>query len=568
MTDSAAPTEQLLKQGLFHHRQGEIAQAMDHYTQILRNDPTNVEALYYVALVACQEGQFQQGIDLAKRALSLGQPQARLHNLIGKAHERLKQFAEAARAYDAAIAVDPNFAEAHGNRANLAAHAGIPEEALKSFDRALALAPTASEDWVNRGALLHELGRYAEALESFDKALMLAPDEPHFLINRANTLVMLGRLEEADAVYEQVIMRKPKMYQAYLQKGLTAKYRCNFDEARTLIEHARTLASDEPAPKEALAEIMLLTGDWRPAWPLYEAREGRPQLPDVPPWRGEPAGPFRLVLLSEGRVADCVMFARYAALMAGRGYDVTLLTRRELVPLLSSLPKVERVTDNPAALANDKRPMIQFPLQSVMGAMHLTPDTVPQQCPYLSVPQDRVAAWAEKLAGMDMKVGICWQGEATGVPLADFAPLAHLRGVRLIALHTQGVLRATAPVPFAAHIERPLAEVEVKADTMLDVAAVIANVDLVIGIDALPIHIAGALGKPAWLALPQVPGWHWLLERSDSPWYPNLRLFRQDEPGQWAPVFADIAHALRDKLSEHRSDHAGEHTNASKPDGH
>jgi tetratricopeptide (TPR) repeat protein len=557
MTDSAAPAAQLLQQGRFHHSQGELARAMDHYTQVLRNDPTNTEALYYVAVVACQEGQFQQGIDLARRALSVGEPQARLHNLIGKAHERLSQYPEAARAYEAAIAVDPDFAEAHGNRANLAAQAGFPDEALKSFDKALALDPTATEDWINRGALLHELGRHAEALESFDKALMLAPNEPHVMLNRANALVMLGRLEDADTVYEQVIVLKPKMFSAYLQKGLAAKYRCRFDEARTLIEHARTLAPDEPGPKAALADIMLLTGDWRNGWPLYEARESRPQLPEVPAWRGEPAGAFRLVLLSEGRVADAVMFSRYAAVMAGRGYDVTLLTRHDLVPLLSSLPKVERVADNPATLADDKRPMVQFPLQSVMGAMHLTPDTVPQQCPYLSVPQDRAAAWAEKLAGMDMKVGICWQGETAGVPLANFAPLAALRGVRLIALHTQGVLRATAPVPFAAHIERPLADANVSANTMLDIAAIIANLDLVIGVDALPIHMAGALGKPAWLALPQVPDWRWMLERADSPWYPTLRLFRQDEPGQWAPVFADIAQALRERLSERASDHGG-----------
>ena len=171
--------------------------------------------------------------------------------------------------------------------------------------------------------------------------------------------------------------------------------------------------------------------------------------------------------MSEGRVADTVMFSRYAALMAGRGYDVTLLRRRELVPLLSSLPKVERVIDNAAALADDKRPMVQFPLQSVMGSLHLTPDTVPQQCPYLSAPQDRVAAWAGKLAGMDIKVGICWQGETAGVPLAEFAPLAHLRGVRLIALHTQAVLRAPRRCR-SARIERPLAEAPVNADTTLE----------------------------------------------------------------------------------------------------
>jgi hypothetical protein len=192
--------------------------------------------------------------------------------------------------------------------------------------------------------------------------------------------------------------------------------------------------------------------------------------------------------------------------------------------------------------------MVQFPLQSVMGTLHLTPDTVPQQCPYLTAPPDRVKTWGNKLAGMDMKIGICWQGEAGGVPLAEFAPLAAVRGVRLIALHTQGVLRGTAPVPFGAKIERPLADAGVDSDTLLDIAGIIANLDLVIGIDALPIHMAGALGKPAWMAVPQIPDWRWLLDREDSPWYPQMRLFRQDDPGQWAPVFAQITAALRERL--------------------
>ncbi len=550
MTDSAAPatSAQLLQQGLFHHRQGQLSLAMDHYTQVLRTDPANADALYYVALVACQEEQFQQGIELARRALAVGEPQARLHNLIGKAQERMGALGEAARAFDAAIALDPDFAEAHGNRANLLAQADLPEEALKSFDRAVALDPTSAPDWINRGALLQEMGRHDEALESYDKALVLMPKEPHFLLNRANALVMLGRLEEADGVYEQAIMIAPKMHLAYLQKGLALKYRSRFDEARKLLESAHKLAPKEAAPAGALAELMLLTGDWRTAWPLYEARPTRPQLPDVPLWRGEAPGPFRLVLVPEGRIADTVMFSRYASLLGGRGHDVTLLTDSELVPLLSTLPNVERVIDDPAALAGDPRRMVQFPLQSVMGTLHLTPDTVPQQCPYLTAPPEKVAAWAQRLAGMDVKIGVCWQGEAGGVPLAEFAPLAAIRGVRLIALHTQGVLRATAPVPFASQIERPLVDAPVSPDTLLDIAGIIANLDMVIGVDTLPVHMAGALGKPVWMALPQVPEWRWLLEREDSPWYPQMRLFRQDDPGQWAPVFAHITSALREWL--------------------
>ena len=117
------PAAQLIQQGLFHHRQGDLKQAMERYTEVLRTDPDNAEALYYVAVVACQEEQFKQGIELARRALAEAPPQARVHNLLGKAHERLGEQLEAIKAFDQAIAIDANFAEAHGNRAALLAAA-------------------------------------------------------------------------------------------------------------------------------------------------------------------------------------------------------------------------------------------------------------------------------------------------------------------------------------------------------------------------------------------------------------------------------------------------------------
>ena len=128
------PAATLLQQGLFHHRQGDLAQAMQRYSDVLRTDPDNAEALYYVAVIACQEEQFKQGIELGRRRSPHGPPQARVHNLIGKAQERMGEHLEAIKAFDAAIALDPDFAEAHGNRAAILAAAGLPEEALKSFD--------------------------------------------------------------------------------------------------------------------------------------------------------------------------------------------------------------------------------------------------------------------------------------------------------------------------------------------------------------------------------------------------------------------------------------------------
>ena len=187
----------LLQQGLFHHRQGELALAMDRYSDVLRNDPRNADALYYVAVVACQEGQYKEGAALARRAIENGPPQARAHNLLGQAHDRLGEPLEAIKNYDEALRLDPNFAEAHGNRAAIMADAGFPDEALKSFDHALALNPNGVTDWVNRGALLFGMGRFADAIESYDRALALAPDVVQTHRGRASALQSLGRVDDA-----------------------------------------------------------------------------------------------------------------------------------------------------------------------------------------------------------------------------------------------------------------------------------------------------------------------------------------------------------------------------------
>jgi len=186
----------LLQQGLFHHRQGQLAQAMERYVEALQADPTNADALYYVAVIACEDGQYQQGIDLAKRAIEVGKPQARVHNLMGQAYDRLHQPLEAIKAYDAALAINPNLAEAHGNRANILVDAGFPDEALKSFDRALTLNPNPT-DWLNRGALLAEMGKTDAAIDSYDKAIALAPDLAPAHRGRAAALELLGRSDEA-----------------------------------------------------------------------------------------------------------------------------------------------------------------------------------------------------------------------------------------------------------------------------------------------------------------------------------------------------------------------------------
>jgi hypothetical protein len=215
---------------------------------------------------------------------------------------------------------------------------------------------------------------------------------------------------------------------------------------------------------------------------------------------------------------------------------------------MRTLPGVERVVTSAEELANDKRRVLWLPLLSTLRALHLTPDSIPDQKPYLAAEPERAARWKEKL-GDGFKVGIVWQGVKNAQPLTDFAPLAAIDGLRLISLQKGLGAQQIDLVPFAARIERPLDANDTSAEALLDTAAVMANLDLVVTIDSMPAHLAGALGRPVFLALPYIPDWRWMLTGETTRWYPSMRLFRQDAGRQWAPVYARIAQAVRERIA-------------------
>src|SRR5215472_6725714 len=251
---------ELIQQGLVHHRAGQISLAMDRYTQVLRNDPRNADALYYIAVVACGEGQFQQGIDLAHRSLAYRPEQARVHNLIGQALHRMGKVEDALKSFESAIECDANLGDAYSNRANMLSELGRNSEALSSFDLALAIDPISAPDWINRGATLHSAGRLDEAIASYDKAIELDPDfcVPH--CNRGHVLTDLGRDGEALEGYDRAIALEPKMAEAYLARALALKRLSRLDDALASVEKAIGIRADVAKMHEARASLLRSLG--------------------------------------------------------------------------------------------------------------------------------------------------------------------------------------------------------------------------------------------------------------------------------------------------------------------
>jgi len=240
---SVAP-DALLQEAVLLHRQGDLAEAVRRYEQVLTNEPANPDALFYLAMAACQQGRFAEGVALAQKAVAAQPAHLRAQNLLGMALGRLGRNDEALAHFDAAIAADGNFAEAHGNRGNALSDLGRIDEAVASYERAVALAPDSIGDWINLGAAQHQLGRDEAALASYDRVLALQPDVPEAHFNRGNILTHLGRYQEALASFDAVLAQDPRNPDGLSNRGYALIKLGRPQDALTCLDAALALAPD------------------------------------------------------------------------------------------------------------------------------------------------------------------------------------------------------------------------------------------------------------------------------------------------------------------------------------
>jgi tetratricopeptide (TPR) repeat protein len=591
MNSPPAPTasEQPLQEALALHRQGQHELAMQRYVAILQQHPGNVDALYYVAMIAIQQEQFGEGLKVLARAIALNPSDARLHNLKGQAHLRLNQDGDALKSFGRAIEADPTFADAYGNRGTLLSEMGRPAEALADFDRALALRPNNAEDHCNRASALADLGRLDAALQGVTRAIALLPAMAPAYFNRAEVLMRLSRPAEALSDCDRAIELFPELAGAHCHRGVALKTLGRLDEALESLDRALTLdpkltdgfvnrgnvALEQGRLADAKADYQralafrpdfaearhgqalacLTEGDWDEGFRLYEAREQLKEPPyqpqPYPRWTADATPGERLVLLCEQGLGDMIQFARFAPLFAARGFDVALRAPQSMRRLLSTLEGVTIASFDESSTINGK-PTRWLPLMSAPRALGVRPDSVPQNVPYLAAEPSRVAQWVTWLGDHGFTIGINWSAGAgrgafadrRNIPLAAFAPLAGIDGVRLISLQKGAAAQQIAASAFHRNIEVPETDPNPEADNFLDTAALMASLDLIITCDTAVPHLGGALGRPVFTALPSVPDWRWLRERDDSPWYPTMRLFRQSTPQNWSDVFERIAAAV------------------------
>ena len=391
------------------------------------------------------------------------------------------------------------------------------------------------------------LERYEEAVAQYEKALALRPDFAEVHYHLACALEKLDRRTDAAAHYERAIALKPDYAQPHNNLGNILRAQNRYAEAIAHFQQACAIKPDFGQAQWNEGAARLAIGDFETGWQKYEWRRllGVVKLRGPQPlWLGGgELGGKTILLYAEQGLGDTLQFARYAPLLARQGARVVLEVQPELKSLLTTLQGVTTV-----CVRGEAMPPFdwQTPLLSLPYAMRTTLKTIPSETPYLSAAPEKLAQWRPLIEARDhLTIGIKWRAnETTGsmksIPLELLGRLIRTLGLRCVALERDVPESDAALLQELGDVVVPGARLTDFSDT----AAIVAMLDLVISVDTSVAHLAGALGKPLWLPLQFGADFRWLVERSDSPWYPSARLFRQTASGDWSSVIAELEREL------------------------
>lgn len=524
---------------------GRFSEAVASLDRALELEPDYFEAHSSRGIALAQLQRNAEALASFERALALRPAAAELHNNRGNLLRRLHRLPEALASFEQAIALQPGLAMAYNNRGLVLQAMRRYEEAAASYERAIALQPDYADAYINMGALQYELGRPAVALESWRRALELQPRTGGVHGNISSALRDLERPEEALAESELAIREDPASAVNHCNRGNALFDLGRFAEAIASYDRAIELDARYALAHFNKGLCLLLTGDFTQGLRLYEWRKRlgsyamRQSTARV--WLGEEdiAGKT-LCIHADQALGDTIQFCRYAKLAAQRGAQVMLAVQPQLRELLTGLGPTIRIV---AHGEQPERCDFHCALMSLPLALGMTLADIPSGVPYLSAHPLRAARWRQRLGEAGFKVGIVWQGSRNridvgrSVPLEMFRPLASIPGVRLISLQKGAALDRFRTESRDFRVEVLGDDFDEGPQAFLDSAAVATHLDLIITCDTALAHLAGALGRPTWIAIKRVPDWRWFLDRTDCPWYPTVRLFRQSRRADWGTVF-------------------------------
>jgi len=572
--------------GIIYYQLGDHDSAIKYIERELHLNPLSAEAYNNLGLVMRGKGNLNDAISLFKKAIELKPYFANAYYNLGLTYQDMKEYDKAIYNYERAIKIEPNFVEAYNNLGIVLRKVFRLDESVACFKKALQINPNLANTYNNLGLSYQDKEQYDEALKCYQKALQLNPNLADAYNNIGNVLRTKEEFEDSLKYYEKALSLNPNLPESYI--GIGCYYQQKEDMDKAMIYYKKALSIDGDSkdayfsmgaiysekgmndesidcyrkaisinpnfvyPHYNISFCLLLKGNFEEGWAEYEWRWKTKEFEALrrdfgkPRWYGEEIRGKRIFLTCEQGLGDAIQFVRYAKRVKDLGAEVILEVPKVLHRLFMYVEGIDSLVIVGSELPNFD---VYCPLLSLPYVFKTNLETIPNEVPYIKVNSETIEMWGEKIEkGKDrLNVGIAWTGNPKhkrdkyrSIRLEKFAIFNELKGVRYYSLQVGVGSEQLKEVGSKFEIVDLTGEIK----DFFDTAGLIMNLDLVITVDTSVAHLAGALGKQVWVFIPFVPDWRWMLNREDSPWYPTMRLFRQNERNDWDSVIKRVYEEL------------------------
>jgi tetratricopeptide (TPR) repeat protein len=541
--------------GVLLMKQSRLAEAEAAYRQIVQQDPTHRGAWLNLGNVLVDQDRHDAAVHAYQQVLN-GRLDAdalvpmALTNLAGCLCE-LDRTEEAIRACRRALEFEPDYAPACINLGVAFDAQGQFDAAVTAYRRAIEIDPAAAKAYANLAVALRAIGEIDEAIRAGTRAIEIEPGCAQAHTNLGVALDAQGKAEEAVAAHRRAIAIEPSFGKAHANLAVALRSTGALDEALAASHRAAELEPSSPEIRFNHAHALLMNGHWTAGFD--ELRWGKrcrlwaggyPSF-EQPEWRGERFDGRTLLLFAEAGLGDTLQFVRYLPMAAERGGSILLQAQPALAPLLRDIRGVTVIAQGEPLPPFD----LQLPLMRLAHVFGTTPESVTAEVPYLRADPVKREAWRDFFGGVvTLKVGVVWAGNPRhkgdrqrSIAADAVLPRLVISGVQLYSLQKEP---RAADMPVLQALGDKIIDLAPRLHDFAETAAAVAALDLVISVDTSVAHLAGALGRPTWVLLPYALDWRWLRDREDSPWYPTMRLFRQERPQAWAGAIGRASEEL------------------------
>ena len=532
LQNSQFDISRLFEQAIQHHQVGQLEQAKRKYQEILDTNPQHADSSHLLGLVEYQYGNYVKAIEHIQQAVLISPEQPVFLNNLGNVLKEIGELDRSVQAYQQALEVAPDDAEIHNNLGVTLKEMGELDRSVQAYQQALEINPQYAEAHNNLGNVLKEMDRLDESIHAYQQALEINPKYAPAYSNLGNTLDAKGELDQSIHAYQQALKINPQYAEAH--KNLSLSY--------------------------------LKLGNFKQGWEEYQwrwkcdefAAENRKDFPQ-PMWDGSSLDGKSILIWQEQGTGDCIMFASLLVELQDHAQKIFVETEYRLLPLLErSFPTMHfhtaQIPSTPQLLSTTID--FQSPIASLPRWFLTNEEDFPKRHSYLKA-SDHITQKCrnkyQQLAEGKTLVGISWNsmnksvGKQKSAPLEQLEPLLSLNDCFFInlqyeygdlALELDQFVNDTGISIYCDTEINPL-------ESLDDFAAQVAALDLVITISNTTAHMAGALGKSVWTLLHYGADWRWLTNRSDTPWYPSMTLFRQSRQGDWSNVVQQVHSTLK-----------------------